>query len=69
MCCPRRAAQAFLVSLNYLQAMVELQLSQDDLFHASLRKAVNVPSNFMGLLLLLTFIPEAKECYMISLMT
>lgn len=66
---PTRAVQTFILSLNYVQATVELLLSQDDLLYASSRKAVNVPSNFMGLLLLLTFILEARESYMISLMT
>lgn len=61
MCSPRRAAQTFILSLNYGQVPVELRLSQDDLFYASLKKAVNMPSNFMGLLLLLTFIPEVEE--------
>lgn len=65
---PTRAVQTFILSLNYVQATVELLLSQDDLSYASSRKAVNVPSNFMGLLLLLTFILEAGESYMISLM-
>lgn len=69
MCYPGRVVQTFIPSLNDVQATEELQLSWDDLLHVSLRKAVNVTSNFMGLLLLLTFIREAKESYMISLMT
>lgn len=59
----------FTLSLNYVPATVELRCSQDDLPGASSRKAVNVPSNFMGLLLLLTFILEAEESCMISPMT
>ena len=43
-----------------------MQLSEDDPLDTSSRKAANVPSNFMGLLLLLTLTLEAKESYMIK---
>lgn len=66
---PRSMAQTFILSLNYVQDTVEMQLSQDDPQDAYSSKKVDVPSNFMGLLLLLTFILEAEESYMVSLMT
>lgn len=65
-CSPRRAVQTFILSLNYVQDTVEMQLSQDDPLDTSSRKAANVPSSFMGLLLLLTLTLEAKENYMIK---
>lgn len=63
---PRRAVQTFILSLNYVQDTVEMQLSQDDPLDTSSRKAANVPFNFMGLLFLLTLTLEAKENYMIK---
>lgn len=70
MCSLRRAAQTSTLSLNYVQATVELQRSRDDLPCASWKRAANVPSNFMALLLLLTFfLGGAGESYMISPMT